>query len=1324
MYIRPYHGPADPKQLLSPAIGHNLGSLLRSPFPTVRHLLIIAFLLAAIPLLAQPPVASFTENKGQWPDQVAYRARVPGGLMFVERSALTYSLHSGGPLANHGHAHDEPVAEEHAHAFRVSFDGASQAVPEGAFGQSHYENYFLGNDPEKWGTGCAVYGMVSMRGLYPGIDLRVDGREGLKYEFLVAAGADPAQVQLHFEGQDDLILQDGRLIVTTTAGTVTEQAPVAFQETAAGRKHVPCAFGLVGDRVFFDLPDGYDPSLPLVIDPVLTFGSYSGSTADNFGFTATYDAAGHLYGGGIVFGAGYPASVGVLDPSFNGGTIDIGLTKFAPDGSSLIWSTYIGGSGNETPQSLVVNTNNELYLFGSSGSANFPTTGGAYDPVFNGGTPISGSAPVGWVGMTGGYGYGHTNGTDIVVAHFSADATALIGSTYVGGSGNDGVNNVLPLSHNYGDHFRGEIALDLQEWPVISTSTQSTDIPVSANAPQTTFGGGTQDAYLFRMNPALSTLQATFYGGSGADSGYGVQFDSNGQVFTTGGTTSTNLAMPGSPMQGLNSGGADGYVARWSADLGQLLSATYAGTSTFDQSYFVQLDLDDEVYIVGQTHGAYPVSSGVYSNPGSTQFIQKFNHDLSNSLWSTLIGSGLGNENISPSAFLVSDCGQIYFSGWGGLVNHNAQATGSTTTGLPTTIDAFQATTTGSDFYLMVLEENATALNYATFFGGALSAEHVDGGTSRFDKHGTVYQAVCAGCPGNDDFPTTPGAWAPSNGSFNCNLGVFKFDLLQPTAEIGVDGPDYACLPGATVSFINLSVGGSIFDWDFGDGTDTTAFEPDHTYTTAGSYTVRLVLSDEDVCTSNDTAYVTVTILALSPPSIDPVPPICPGGSVQLQAHGGHAFEWLPAVGITDLLVADPVVQPLGNTTYTVLVTDSCGTDTASVEVIVVSPADIMIGNDTTVCVGNSVPLTASGGGTYSWVPAAALDDPTSATPLASPLDTTLYHVLVTTPEGCLMEDSMWVFTQTDLPVPVVSDTVICRGDQVQLHAVGGDSYEWQPAAGISELGVPDPLVGPSVSTNYTVLVSNTCGTVSASAFVGVQYVNASAWPDTLVCPNDPLVLHAAGGTVYEWSPQPSATDSLVLSPAVAGIYSVIVEDDLGCWDSASVSVSLYPPASVTAGYETSIDFNESAQLFASGTGTYLWSPDSTLSCGTCPDPVASPETTTTYTVEVTDNNGCKAIDQVTIHFRGSLFVPNTFTPNGDGVNDLFHALTREVAVYRLMVFNRWGELIFDTDRLEGAWDGTYKGQDSPIDTYVWRVDYTEVNGRARTVYGHVNLLR
>lgn len=1299
--------------------------IFQVPESIVRLFPSIALCLASVPLLAtEPPVARFTENKGQWPAQVAFRARVPGGALFVERSAFTYLLHSGGAMAQHGHAHAQPPEPERAHAFRVHFEGAAQAVPEGLAALPHYANYFLGNNPARWGTHCGVFGKVRMRGLYPGIDLVLDGRAGMKYDFEVAPGADPSAIKLRFEGQESLLLKDGRLIVKTTAGTVIEEAPLAWQQTPGGRKLVRCVFRLEGDRATFSLPEGYDPSLPLVIDPVLTFGSFSGSTADNFGFTATYDSTGHLYGGGIVFGIGYPSTTGVLDPSFNGGTIDIGISKFAPDGSALVWSTYIGGSGNETPHSLVVNGNDELYLLGSTGSSNFPTTSGTYDASFNGGTAVSAGGGPSWSGMSGGYGYGHASGTDIVVAHFSADATNLIGSTYIGGSSNDGINDVLPLTHNYGDHFRGEIALDLQQRPVVATSTQSPNMPVSSGAPQTTFGGGVQDAFIFMLDPGLTTLTSTYYGGSGADSGYGVQFDSNGQVFITGGTTSTDLPMFGTPVQNSNGGGADGYVVRMAADHTQFLSSTYLGTSAYDQSYFVQLDLSDEVYVVGQTHGAWPVTPGKYSNPGSSQFIRKLDHELTTSEWSTVIGSGSGSEDISPSAFLVSECGQIYFSGWGGLVNHFVQAPNSTTNDLPVTADAYQSTTDGSDFYLMVLHENADSLFYATYFGGSLSSEHVDGGTSRFDKHGTVYQAVCAGCGGNNDFPTTPNAWSTTNNSFNCNLGVFKFDLLQPTAHVEVDGPNYACLPGATVSFINLSIGGSVFNWDFGDGTDTTAFEPVHTYTETGTYTVQLVLSDNDVCTSNDTAFVEVSVIEPQPATIDPVTTLCPGGSMQLQANGGYGFQWLPAAGITDLTVANPMVNPLETTTYTVLVTDSCGTDTASIEVVVAEPTGVGAGNDTTLCLGGSVPLSATGGGTYSWTPSASLDDPALATPLATPLDTTMYHVWITTPEGCEVEDSMLVSVLAGLPEPMLEDTAICLGASVQLVAQGGDTYTWLPAPGISSLNVANPAVSPTAPTTYVVLVGNTCGTVRDSAFVDVQFVTASAWPDTLVCANERLVLHASGGTGYLWAPVPSAEDSLVLDPSIAGSYSVTVSNDLGCTDVASVMVALYPPASVTAGYESTVDWGESVQLHAFGDGTFLWSPDSTLSCVDCAEPFAFPENTTTYTVEITDMNGCKAIDQVTIFFRGSLFVPNTFTPNGDGVNDQFHALTHEVGDFRLLVFNRWGEQIFSTDRLTGAWDGTYAGKQSPIDTYVWRVDYTLTNGSPHTVYGHVNLIR
>lgn len=1271
-------------------------------------------------MAADPPIATFTENRGQWPEQVAYRTRVPNGSLFVERAAFTYMLHDGGPLAHH---HGTMEAGQHMperlHAFRMAFEGARQALPEGWLKQGHYENFFLGNDPAKWGGGCAVFGLVHLNGLYPGIDLEVDGRRGLKYSFHVAAGSDPSAIIMRYTGQDRLSLRENQLVIGTSAGTVTESGLMAYQPTATGRKEVPCVFHLEGGRVTFKFPLGYDKELPLVIDPTLSFASYSGSAADNFGFTATHDNSGHLYGGSISYGTGYPVTTGVLDPTFNGGNMDITLTKFAPDGSALIWSTYLGGSGNETPHSLVVNSNDELYLLGSTGSLDFPTTTGAYGTLFNGGIPIAGN---GWIGLGGGYGFGHANGTDIVVVHLASDATALLGSTYVGGSGNDGLNSMVPLMHNYGDHFRGEVALDQQEWPIICTSTQSMDMPVSPNAPQTMFGG-LQDAYVFRMNPVLSTLQASYFGGSGVDSGYGVQFDSNGHIFTTGGTTSPDLPMAGSPWMGSHQGDADGYVARWSNNLGQLLSATYLGTAQYDQSYFVQVGPTDDVYVVGQTHGNYPISPNVYANPGSSQFIHKFSNDLSASLWSTRIGSGSA-QDISPSAFMVSDCGQIYFSGWGGYINDYGQANGSSVNGMPLTQDSFQSTTDGNDFYLMVLEQDAAALNYATYFGGSLSAEHVDGGTSRFDKHGTIYQAVCAGCPGHDDFPTTPGAWSNTNGSLNCNLGVFKFDLIQPAAHIEVDGPDHACLPDATVSFINLSVGGSSFDWDFGDGTGTNAFEPDHAFTDAGIYTVRLVLSSDDPCLNNDTAYVQIEIIGLPDAAIDPVQPICAGGAVALHAHGGGSYQWLPAPGLAALDTADVVAYPPGNITYTVVVSNICGTDTASVDITVLAPEGVEAGDDQVVCSGQGVVLDATGGGTYQWAPTTGLDDPTSATPWATPLDTTTYHVTITTPEGCVVEDSVMVIVHHGLPVPLANDTVICPGDQVQLHVEGGDSYTWLPASGITDLHVPDPIVAPSTSTLYTVQVGNGCGTVSATVLVEVRGVTAQAWPDTVVCPGEGVMLHAAGGDQFTWSPLAADGPELVLKPAVPGQYTVIVSNAFGCSDTAFVSVSLHPPAQVTAGFEAVIDLGDTVALFASGEGTFLWSPDSTLSCSDCPTPLASPDVTTTYSVELTDANGCKATDLVTIFQRGILYVPNTFTPDQDGLNDLFLAKARELAKFQLMVFNRWGELIFTSDRLDQGWDGTFRGHPSPIGTYVWRIDYQEKHGRAHTVYGHVNLVR
>ena len=578
------------------------------------------------------------------------------------------------------------------HGFSVEFENCNvNCVVEKQQKGSYYENYFIGNNKNKWKGNVSHYHQLVYKNLYNNIDYEIiTAINNVKYNFHVKPGGNTSDIKLKYEGITNLQLKKGALIIKPEVNELFEQKPYAYQVINDVVKEIPCRFVLSNNTLSYNFPEGYNKNYELVIDPLLVFAAQSGSTADNFGMTATYDAQGNLYSGGTVFNVGYPTTLGAYSSSFFGpqyyGNTDVVITKYNATGSSLLFSTYVGGESTETVHSLIVDKNDNLCLYGVTSSTTFPTTVGAYDNSFNGGATI--------------FFYNNAqrfnNGTDIYVGKFNTNGTMLLASTYIGGSGNDGINhtnsyvaytmapnpvspiNVLyepkydSLFHNYGDQCRGEIQLDNQNNVYVISSSRSIDFPTINGFDNSL--GGIQDGVIIKFNSNITTLISSSYlGGSSNDAGYGLVIDNNNQVFVTGGTCSKDLPFTTGGYQPTYQGGkADGYIYHLSASSNSVLNGTYFGTPYYDQTYFIQSDKQNNIYVFGQSYGNMPIlkatnSSTVFSVPKTHQFISKLNNSLTALKMSTVFGSDTSSADISPSAFAVDKCSNIYLSGWGNI---------------------------------------------------------------------------------------------------------------------------------------------------------------------------------------------------------------------------------------------------------------------------------------------------------------------------------------------------------------------------------------------------------------------------------------------------------------------------------------------------------------------------------------------------------------------------------------------------------------------------------------------------------------------------------
>lgn len=1200
----------------------------------------------------------FVENKNQWDNSVKFRADIPSGFLFFKEDGLQYVLLDMSEIRdNHANPNAQKSASNQSnpikgHAINITFQNTKAFTSRTVAGINPYtdkKNYFLGNDSKKWATDVKSYGTVFYPEIYDKIGLKFYEKENsLKYEFIVAPKGNTNQIALKYEGANSLKIDNEKFVINTDLGDIIEQKPYCYQNIGGKQVTVNAKYVLQGDVMTFEFMEGYDENYELIIDPTLVFSTYSGSTADNWGSTATFDEAGNLYSGGVVFGAGFPIrpNPGAFDGSFNGGITDIGILKFNPAGTSLIYSTYLGGGNSEFAHSLIVNQNNELYVLGTTSSNNYPTANG-FQSNYNGGTNVEIN------------GISFSAGTDIVISRFNANGTALLNSTYLGGSGNDGINTNASFSIlNYGDQFRGDIFIDPAGAVYIASTTNSSNFP-RLNAFQNTLSGG-QDGVVVKMNASLNALiWSSYLGGSSIETAYSIKVNTVGDVYICGATRSTNLrtGLPIGTPAAFNSnalGNDDGYIAKISST-GILQQITYLGTINADQAYFADIDPNDEsLYVVGLTFGAYPTTAtGVYKNANSGQFIQKLNADLTQGLLATVIGRGDNNPDISPTAFLVNDCGNIYLTGWG-----SSLSAGLTTNGLPTTTDAYARTTDGNDFYIIILQKNLQSLLYATFFGGNGSGDHVDGGTCRFDKEGIIYHAACASCGGFDNnFPTTPGAWSSTNNSPNCNNAAFKFDIGSLNADFDLIDPSIntiianACRFPIDVLFDFEGNNVTEWEWYIDDVLVSTQQNFTFNFTQNGIYEVMLIAKNSASCLKADT---TVQLFPVSVIGIDAsyAETICFGQSIQLTSAvtstNPYTFQWSPATTLANANTLTPTATPTQTTVYTLTATDENGCiaqKTVTVNVIPPLNPDFDIRNNANaetdrICLPATATLNFNGmaAGAESWfweIEDIAGSFNNQAVVNFNLTNPKAYTVKLTAtrggqcPETKTLEKELFV---SSMQVEAFGETTVCRDILVPISAVGNSSfgniltYQWSPSTGLSATQGQTVNASPDGTTTYTVTATNEYG-----------------------C---------------------TATDQVTVNIAQTPRLDFDITLSTDCAKPTTITFENNTTEATNFEWTISNGGEIITQFFEQTPAPYDF-----VKAGT-------------YEITIRAYTGdCEKIETRTLEIENNLSLPpNAISPDDDNesLNEVFYLDDR--IGYKLEVFNRWGGLIFKSDAYQNDW--------------------------------------
>jgi len=812
---------------------------------------------------------SFEQNVGQLDSRAKFSARGAGYNLFLTSTGAILELRKNGSKT-FPKTRKETQPRTSSALLVMNLIGANaHAIASGVDELRGRRNYFIGNNPSKWRTDVPTFRAVRYKDIYPGISLTYYGnQQELEYDFILAAGADPQNIRLAFDSTVRPRISDaGDLVLRTPAGEVRQRMPVVYQQVDGQRRLVDGRFILIGKQTAGFEVGTYDHTRELIIDPTLVYSTYLGGSGDDLGSSIAVDSNNNIYIAGTTSSTNFPLQGAAYNA--NAGLADIFVTKIDATGANTIYSTYIGGSGQDRGDGIAIDANGNAYVVGrvDSSSVNFPTTTGSFAPNYRGGD------------------------FDGVVLKLNGQGNALVYSGFLGGEENDSTEGVV---------------VDAAGNAYVTGGTKSTAFPTTISAYQGTRAGDT-DAFLTKINSNGSALSfSTYLGGSGTDRGSGIAIDSNGNAYVSGFTSASDFPTENA-FQNSFGGSFDAFVAKFDTNgsgVSSLIFCSYLGGTGDDKAYGIAIDSGgNNFYVSGQTSSNnFPLLAPAQATFGGSfdAFIAKIS-SAGTKVYTTYLG-GSGDDRGSGVA--VNSAGAAYVTG----------ATSSTN--FPTVTPLQLTNGGGFDAFVAKLNPAGNAFLYSTYFGGSANESNTSTGTSTnpitLDSFGNAY---ITGFTSSTNFPTaTP---LQSNNGGAQDSFVVKIADATPAADFSISlAPgSRTILPGGSATYTvtvtpiggftgTVSLGASGFSNDA-----TASFNP-----------ASIVISD----TAPQSSTLTIATTAGTPAGIYSLGIAGTSGNLQHSGTTQLIVSGTPSanLAITKTASPNPAIS-LASLTYRIVVTNN-----------------------------------------------------------------------------------------------------------------------------------------------------------------------------------------------------------------------------------------------------------------------------------------------------------------------------------------------------------------------------------------------------------------